>query len=271
MRKLLVFTAGLALAASASAHDLWLQPNEFWQVSGQAFPMAVLIGHGPDRENWGLRADRIVLLKDFAPDRREFNLLPFVRARDGATSLPLRFSQPGTHVVAMQSNHAQSDLPAERFNEYAQTEGLTPAIAFRARTGANGKAGREIYSRRAKMIIQIGAADPKSSVAVTRPVGFDLEIVPERHPYLLKAAEKLPVRVYYRGKPLSGALVKLTNLNADARPVEEHRTDAAGRARFTIPAKGKWLLNVVWTRPITGNPKADFDTIFSSLTFGSRN
>ena len=31
---------------------------------------------------------------------------------------------------------------------------------------------------------------------------------------------------------------------------------------------GEWLLNVVWTRPLTGDRGADFDTVFSSLTFG---
>jgi hypothetical protein len=31
---------------------------------------------------------------------------------------------------------------------------------------------------------------------------------------------------------------------------------------------GEWLLNVVWTRPLVGDPRGDWDTVFSSLTFG---
>jgi uncharacterized GH25 family protein len=74
--------------------------------------------------------------------------------------------------------------------------------------------------------------------------------------------------VIYDGHPLAGAFVKLNNLDFDARPVETHKTDARGQATFTIPFRGLWQMNVVWTKPIRGNPKADYDTVFSSLTFG---
>jgi uncharacterized GH25 family protein len=103
---------------------------------------------------------------------------------------------------------------------------------------------------------------------VTRPVGMTLEIVPNRDPYSLGGDTTLPVTVIYDGHPLAGAFVKLNNLDFDARPVETHKTDARGQATFTIPFRGLWQMNVVWTKPIRGNPKADYDTVFSSLTFG---
>jgi uncharacterized GH25 family protein len=103
---------------------------------------------------------------------------------------------------------------------------------------------------------------------VTRPIGLTLEIVPERNPYAPRASDALPVRVIYEGRPLPGALVKLTNLGADEKPVAQVRTDGAGRATFSVPRRGEWLLNVVWTKPIQGDAPGDFDTTFSSLTFG---
>lgn len=39
-------------------------------------------------------------------------------------------------------------------------------------------------------------------------------------------------------------------------------------ARFDVPRRGNWMVSVVWTQAIEGNPLADHDTIFSSLTFG---
>ncbi len=92
--------------------------------------------------------------------------------------------------------------------------------------------------------------------------------MPERDPYRLKPGQTLPVRIVYEGRPLAGALVKLTNLDFDTRPVEMHLSDRAGRAAFSVPHHGAWLINVIWTKPIRDNPKADFDTTFSSLTFG---
>lgn len=273
MRKFMMFLAGLGLSATAAtAHDLWLQPAAFWtSAPGRATQTAILIGHGAARENWGIRGDRIILLRNIDPRGRGTDLLPLVRQRSGAPAIALPLPGAGTHVIAMQSNYAESVLPADRFNEFIEEEGLTPAIRQRASAGTGNRSGREIFSRRAKTLVQVGAFNPRASGFVSKRVGFDLEIVPEIHPYAPGRAARIPVRVYFEGKPLPGALVKLTNLDADAKPVETHRTNAAGRAAFSVPKKGKWLLNVVWTKPVRGNPKADFDTTFSSLTFGYPN
>ena len=78
----------------------------------------------------------------------------------------------------------------------------------------------------------------------------------------------LPVRVIYAGRPLAGALVKLTDLKNDASPFEMHVTDHDGRASFTMPSSGTWLLNVIWTKALPRSEETDFETVFSSLSFG---
>ncbi len=45
-------------------------------------------------------------------------------------------------------------------------------------------------------------------------------------------------------------------------------TDREGRATFRVPATGNWLVNVLWSEPVRGDPDVQFDTTFSSLTFG---
>lgn len=267
MRGKLIISLCTLISAPVLAHDLWLQPSAFWVQPNSPQSAFILIGHGQNRENWGIRSDRIILFRNISPDGRTADLRPLVKA-GSSPAFPFSLKQAGTHVLVMQSNHAESSLPAARFNEFLAEEGLTPAIRHRAATKAVQKAGREIFSRRAKMLVQNGPFNPKLAGAATRRIGFDLEIVPERHPYALGSSRTIPIRVYYQGKPLPGALVKFTNLDADARPVATKRTGADGRSSFDIPSRGKWLLNVVWTKPISGHPKADFDTTFSSLTFG---
>jgi uncharacterized GH25 family protein len=177
----------------------------------------------------------------------------------------LKFQDPGTYLLVLTTdNHAQSHLPALRFNDYLKAEGLTPALETRQRTQRMQAEGSECYSRNAKVILQAGA--PTNSKAVTTPVGLPLEIVPEKNPY--EGAADLPVRVLYLGQPLKGALVKLTQLEHDAEPFETHLTDATGRAVFKIPHQGTWLLNVIWTKPLPDSSETDFETIFSSLSFG---
>lgn len=256
---------GLCLATSALAHDFWLQPAMFTAPVASAVPITILVGHGAARQRWAVSIDRVVRFDDVTAagtqDRRS-ELHPDSGAQDALLS----FTTPGTHIIVLETNHAFSELPSIRFNAYLTDEGLTPALDFRTRGQLTDAPGRETYSRRAKALIQVGPAGvaPK----VTRPVGLTLEIVPLANPYTLKPTDDLPVQILFHGKPLSGALVKLTNLDFDQRPLAVQRSDARGQAVFKVPHQGKWLVNVIWTQPLKGNPNADFETIFSSLTFG---
>jgi hypothetical protein len=77
----------------------------------------------------------------------------------------------------------------------------------------------------------------------------------------------------FLGRPLLYVLpvvfpVKLTDLGHDASPFETHLTDHSGRASFTMPSSGKWLLNVIWTKALPHSEETDFETVFSSLSFG---
>jgi uncharacterized GH25 family protein len=103
---------------------------------------------------------------------------------------------------------------------------------------------------------------------VSKPIGLPLEIVPEENPYGAPRSASLPVRVIYAGRPLAGALFKLTNLENDASPFEVHLGDRDGRASFTMPSSGTWLLNVIWTKVLPPAEETDFETVFSSLSFG---
>lgn len=180
---------------------------------------------------------------------------------DGTFRLPAA----GVYVVALEvDNTAISRQPAQRFNAYLQAEGLAPALRQRARTSRTESDGSERYGRVAKTMLRIGTAD---AAYAPRPLGLPLEIVAEQDPFD-PSANALPVRLYYQGRPLAGALVDLINLEDDAHVAEAHMSDAQGRAVFAARHAGRWLLNVVWTRPAPRGDEVDFETWFSSLTFG---
>ena len=264
--KLRLLTLSLALAAApAAAHDFWLQPTRFQVAPNAPLGATFLVGHAALRERWN-NNDRIVVMKAFVAGRAT-DLRRDLQS-GGNVDLVTRFAAPGIHVLGMQSNYAFSDLPAIRFNDYAKEEGLALITAARQRSGKNGVPGRERYSRRAKSLIQVGTQTAANQSFATRPIGLKLEIVPDRNPYALDASRMLPVHVLYNGRRLANATVKLTNLGNDAKPLAVAVTDRAGRVRFRIPANGNWLINVVWGEPVAGNQRFDFDTTFSSLTFG---
>lgn len=252
----------------AQSHDFWVQPASYWAAPGDEVPLTLQVGHGPFRQRSLIPLTRILRFEAMGPDGRRIDLHSRLqlgaRASDGAVALGAQ----GTYILVLQTDaHAYSLLPAIRFNDYLRYEGLTPALDYRERTHRMSMDGSENYSRQAKALLQVGRpSGPQPQV--TQPVGLVLEIVPDVDPYATPRPKTLPVHVLYEGRRLAGALVMLTNLEHDANPVEVHLTDHNGEAEFVTPQSGQWLLNVLWTRVTPPASDTDFETVFSSLSFG---
>lgn len=266
-----VRACGLLLAGTAAvqAHDFWVQPVNYQVTADAALPITLQVGHGPYRQRSPLPMRRITRFEALAPNARSVDLRNRLHPGDPADDGSLQLQQPGTYVVVLETdNQAQSHLPSIRFNDYLRAEGLTAAIAQRQHAHKMDANGSENYSRHSKALVQFQAPGAESSSLVTQPVGMTLEIVPDVNPYATPRPASLPVHVLFEGKPLTGALIKLTNLDHDAEPVETHLTSAEGRASFAMPERGRWLLNVIWSQPLPATRETDFETWFSSLSFG---
>lgn len=253
-------------AGTVSAHDFWIQPQDFHVKPAGTTTMSLQVGHGKDRQKSLMKLDRVVRFDSVSAagrvDRRKELRLGIATADSVLT-----FRTSGLNVLAFETNGTYSELPAIRFNDYLKAEGLTPAIAHRASANATSQPGKETYSRRAKALIQVGPYAAADDALVTKPLGLTLEIVPEANPYAPTYKGRLPVRIHYMGKPLPGATVMLNNLDFDSRPVKRVLSDPNGGAIFDLPRNGTWQLNVIWTRPVSQG-KADYETVFSSLTLG---
>jgi uncharacterized GH25 family protein len=252
-----------------AAHDFWLQPGDYWIAPDALTPMTLQVGHGPFRQRSPIPARRITRFQAIAPDGAVADLHDQLRLGGAAEDGDFRLKNAGAYILVLQTDdRAQTHLPSIRFNDYLKAEGLTPALEQRTRLHRMDAYGSERYSRIAKAIVQVGLPGTRSQDQVIKPVGLPLEIVPESNPYSVPRSESLPVRVLYAGHPLPGALIKLTNLKDDASPFETHLTDRSGRASFTMPNSSAWLLNVIWTKALPQSEETDFETVFSSLSFG---
>lgn len=259
---------GFICASSVAAHDFWFQPGEFRLEPHATTPFTLQVGHGSFRQRSPISPNRIVRFDALAPDGSVIDLRGGLHSNDRPDDHELSFPVAGIYVLVLETDdRAQSHLPAIRFNDYLQAEGLTRALDHRKQTLRMDASGSEKYSRRAKSIIQVGSS-AAGQANVTKPLGLLLEIVPEQNPYAEPRSPWLPVQVIYESRPLAGALVKLTDLERDDVPLETHLTDNAGRAVFAMPQDGNWLLNVIWTKPLPDSSEVDFETTFSSLSFG---
>lgn len=259
----------IAFSDAAYAHDFWIEPSAFRSTPGNRIDLRLLIGEPGAVEHWATEWRKIVSLQDFGP-HHVIDRLASIQPLDGAEPTIQRIdasfdlSEVGTHIIAFTSAHAANDLDPAAFNKYVDHEGLVLIREHRRLNRRRNEHGREIYSRRAKALVQVGDVITDT---VSKPIGQTLEIVPTINPYLLKADEPLRARIWFHGRPLVGASVVLESLGPQAIHGTPIVSDKDGLVTFQHPGAGAWKINVVWSYPIT-DPRADYETIFASLTFG---
>ena len=255
----LIVLIGICSVRDAAAHEFWLQPHEFWLVPRAELSVTLQVGDSNSRQESPIPPRRITRFDAIGPTGDSVDM------RNGTA----RLDEPGAYLLALETDAAaHSHQSAARFNEYLESEGLTPALAYRRRTHQMHVDGFERYSRTAKSIVLVGRHNRQAQSHVLQPLGLKLEIVPQVSPYADPQPARFPVRILYEGRPLAGALVKLINLEQDLAGANLSSSDDAGIASFSMPTRGSWLVSVVWTRRLENAADADYETTFASLTFG---
>lgn len=258
----------LLAAAGASAHDFWIKPSTFRPAPGSSIEVALEIGHPGEEEPYARNPQRIERFVIAGPGTGgpaiDISGAPGAHPA-GATSV----AGPGLYVIAYDSTHARSELPAEKFESYLEEEGLEHAIAARAAEGASEQPGKEIYSRCAKSIVR--AAEPghesqPDHQAAMNPLGMRLELIPQADPTTLAAGSTLKVVLLFDGKPVEGVKVEAMPI---ARPhsLPPMRTAADGSVSFTIDHAGPWMLHAVHIFDAPKASGARWESLWASLTF----
>lgn len=87
------------------------------------------------------------------------------------------------------------------------------------------------------------------------------------NPSRLKVEAPLTAGIYYRGRKTKGIRVELIRLDNDDGVIATRVSDGSGIVSFPRPAAGQWMLHAIWSDPTEDTRRADYDTIFSSLSF----
>jgi len=258
IRALIAIALALGAATSLSAHEFWIEPTAFTPATGKIIGIRARVGDG--------------VLGDPVP--RDPALLDRMIVDSGAGATPvvgqdgtdpaglLRINADGLHVIGYLGKATPVEIPADTFNTYLRDEGLDGVIAERERRGRTRIGAHELFTRCAKTLVLAGPARPDQR---DRVLGFPLELVAEGSPYTRSRAAGLTVTLLYHGKPLAGALVTaIRRQNGERISI---RSDAAGKARFALPADGAWLIKAVHMTAPPPHTQADWVSYWASLTF----
>ncbi len=262
-RSAVILSALLALVALPSfAHDFWIEPSTFHPAVGDRVTASLRVG----QKLTGDPLPRIPELIDKFLVRGEGGVERPVVGRTGSDPAGIALiAEPGLHWLAYQSNPYPVALEAGKFEDYLRDEGLESIIAERKKKAQSAAPGRERFFRCAKALLD--TSPPAGHPALLEaPLGFTLEIVLRKNPYMLAAGGALPVTVLLRGKPVANILVVAMNKNDPSNTVRV-RTDAKGRASLTLPRGGFWLIKAVSMEPAPADAGVDWQSWWASVTF----
>jgi uncharacterized GH25 family protein len=256
----LIFWIAACAIVPLSAHDMWIEPSTFTPETKET--VAIRLRVGQDLLGDPLPRDPSLIQEFIVEDAT--GRRPIAGRTGGNPAGFLRVSQPGMMVVGYRSNHSISEQPAAKFTQYLKDEGLESIVALRSRRNQTDVAVKELFSRCAKALILSGSAD---DAAGDRTLGFTLELVAGRNPYVGGASGPLPIQLLFQGKPLAGALVVAINrMNPQEKVIARTAKDGRVRLRLT-GSEQMWLIKAVHMVEAPAGSGADWESFWASLTF----
>jgi len=265
----------LFVTGTARAHDQWLEVESFWTKGEVAsakiyFRMGEDFAHGEE-----FRVHRRDKYQQFNLYRGDVSAAPagqpiLLQEDSGPIGTVRLTATGGTHMVSLESTIRTLEIPAKNFQEYLLEKRLIDMLAYRADHGQEDAPSVEHYSRHLKAIFQVGdGVIGNSHPFVTRPIGQELEIVPDINPYALpEAGGALGVQVFFSGKPLANRAITLSNLAGNTMTLTTLRTDKDGKAAFWIEKKrGRWMIHLVHMQHSDSEAPPVYRSWWASLTF----
>lgn len=257
---LIVFV--LSFAFLAESHEMWMQTRKFRFAVAEEATISFLVGENFEGEDWGVKREKIEKLESHHLTKTT-DLRSLLKP-ESKEKLKVKFTEEGTHLLAMQSTFASIELDAEKFNAYLEEDGLEDVIEWRKKNNAMGKSAKERYARYVKLLVQAGT---KTDDTFKKKIGHRLEIVPLANPYQIKNGDYLGCQIFFDGKPAAHQLVKIWNKIGTSTILQNTYSENDGTIKFPISSKGPWMVSTV-KMIASEKPEADWQSMWASFVFG---
>jgi hypothetical protein len=270
MRRLLppvvAAVALLALAATASAHDLFFRLRSYFVPPNAPVVVRVLNGTFVKSEGSVERVRLREITLAAGGTTRQLDPNTWSDSSKTVSTLGFRTGDPGTYVIGASVKPKLIELSAKQFNEYLQHDGIPDVLAARRRAGQLRKAAKERYHKHIKAILQVGDARSADFGAM---FGYPAELVPLANPYSARVGQTIEFRCLVDGVPSVRQYVIAGSDPGSGRLSERgFRSDSAGVVRVPITRRGKWYVKFIRMEPVEDS--VDYESKWASLTFEIR-
>ncbi len=226
----------LVLAADVAAHDTWLLAGTGVATVGQPVRLDLTSGEAFPNDDFAIEPGRVV--RAAARIGNAIQSLP----RPVSTPVALQYTwtprRAGVATLGVELAPRTLTLASDKIEEYLTEIDATPAVRAKWKALGGRRQWIESYAKHAIAYIRVG--DMRDS-SWARPLGFRLEIVPERNPTSLRAGDTLVVRILRGGAPAAAFAVGA--IHEGSTSAHFAHTDTRGRATIVLDAAGRWMLN----------------------------
>lgn len=265
-----LLTAGLLTVATAwaVAHDMFLKPDRFFMAENASIDLALINGTFTKSEN-SIARDRLLDISVLGPAGR-VRIDTSAWKADGDTSFfSTKAGGAGTYVIGVSTKPNSIKLTGAEFNEYLESDGMPDVLAARKRDGELGRGVTERYHKHVKAMVQVG--ETRSGHFAT-PLGYPAEIIPVDNPYTLKPGNTFHFRTLVDGKAVANQYVQYGGRTPNGGRIEMKavRSNAEGVGEIRIGGPGTWYVKFIDQTRLSGDPAADYESKWASLTFAVR-
>ena len=246
-------------AANASAHQFWLQPEDFRPGPEGELSARLLVGEDMKGAAFPYLSHRF--------ERFEIAQAAKVSAVSGTEgqdpALALDLDGAGLISVAYQSRPDRADFIEDwdTFEAYLLAEGLDWVVEAHAERGLSRSAFAELYTRCAKTLVQSGSPLPGQKDVV---FGLPFEFVALSNPYAMTREDSLSVQLLWLGQPASGVQVTLLR-KAERLEKTTLFSDTQGRVDVPLAGGGEILLSAVHMEALArGEEQEDSEPVWAS-------
>ena len=257
--KWLVLLTGLACSQGIAAHEVWVDAQH--THAGERLQAAIGYGHFPKQEK--IAADRLHI---FAPMQLQ--------------------GKTGTQILKQQGeNYQYTSVNGLKEGSYLVLATYRPTFWSENASGWKQQSLKQMpdakYCEQSAMygkhVLNVGHGVTDNDV-IMRPVGQMLEMVPLKNPQDIQVGERLPVKILFKGEPVSGVNVVATFAGFTERPEHDHshaleaqafshQTNARGELDIIPLREGYWKAKVSYKTDYPEQTECQKLALYSTLTF----
>lgn len=257
----LFLAAVLALhVQSATAHEFWIEPQNFQVESGGMLIANLKNGQafqGSDLAYFSTSTTRFDVIANG-------RMTPVEGRMGDRPALSTQATEDGLVVIVHETTPSRLKYATwEKFQKFVDHKDFKDIDARHAALGAPREGFRESYTRHTKALVAVG--DGAGADAV---FGLKTEFVARTNPYASDFDGTMSVALYLDGAPRADAQVEVFDRDPDgAVTITLHRTNAQGVADIAVTKGHDYLFDAVHLRPYTGEKDAVWETLWAALTF----